>query len=398
MRCAWVLLWTACTATGSKDMVDTDTHTDTDTDVGETDVVDSEVSDPYPLSFGDWKFKRNPCTADVITFDEQGQGWLGCGVEEGGETGLFTTSDGGISWARPVTSPGSVLDSVRLVQTFEDDVVGDLYALALGDGGHVRRLASLEAPYVVTEELPEGVEAWTQHSWDIVHVGFSGVGLALTEQGDLALRRDRDRPWEDSSGWARPGDRIHGVELDRAVVLAIGADALDQPTVFYNPDIMTPDGVPPFGPLLLQRLSLSDDAGPLVAVAERGGVYLVAGHRLSDGMPRIWRAELSVRTIDDWEEFDLSSAVAGREAVVRAVCMSDDVYIVAGAWADSDEAMAIRSLDRGQSWTDMSPEGMPSMRYCQAGGDGGAQLLVLAGEGGVFGMHDPDDLWPVPGL
>ncbi len=394
----------SCVAPEAPETADSSSAEETDREADDTDdtelvvVVDTGIAPGELEVIGDWKLKSHRCSrlgSDSLTHDEAFYSWLGCGGD-GASAGLWTSLSRGAIWEKAVTVPEHYFDEVMVLDSVKDDASAEVYLVGEGPLGRVHRIAQGDQPNAVHAEFPRTDEPWTWFVPSRIRVGSLGLAIAFVPDGPMAFRRGYEAVWEDGAGWLAAGQVVSDLVASSDVWVGAGTDELSRPVVHVNDDVRTPSGFPDDGLPVFTPLVLSEDEGPLQAVDVRDGRFYVAGRRRSDGMPRMWSSGEDVRANSDWTELDLTAALQGRAGSFRGLCLRGEVVVGVGAW-EGGGAMVLRSPDRGVTWDDISPAGKPSVRLCRVGGGGVGTVVIIAGDAGLYGLHDPDDVWDPTG-
>ncbi|HMV66167.1 MAG TPA: hypothetical protein PKA64_04910 [Myxococcota bacterium] len=350
---------------------------------------DSDVGDsPDTLDPGTaWVWSSHPCAGnrtDAMLVHPNGSIWVGCGTTTEGN-GLYVSGDGGLTWDPPGTSPDDYFRAFR-VDDLSLATDGLLYVAGeyTGNGARVDDAVVALDPRSDPSLLPTIFEVGDQ-TWNSFSVGTfrrltSGFAVAesLTGTGVVWRASDAD-PWQDGYGWWPAGDSFQILDMEIAGdrLVACGSTIAQPPHVFVQDD--QPG-------LHLTPVQLADFDGEMWdIVADDQGVWVGGVDQDADeGVAFVSGADL----LDPgaWLRIDLGELLPGESTWIEGLCRRGDAWAIVGRYSQRGDALALWSDDAGESWTEISPEGVGALSVCHIGSDG---RMVATGAEGAIGWFDP---------
>lgn len=328
-----------------------------------------------------WEFSAHPCVGnrtDALLAESDDQLWVGCGSTTVGY-GLFTSTDGGLSWAPATTKPASALEGFRVssIQRADD---GLLYVGGI-DTNSSKRVVALEADGTVID-----VFSSTNQVWSSFHVGTfrrTPSGLAVAESltgAGVAVRTDDDAAWEDGTGWWTAGESVQILDmvLDGDDLYACGS------TISQPPQVFLPAGGPGFR---MDPVVLGDGrTGELWGLDVHEGAVVAAGVDQGADVGLVFTSGPDPARAADFAMLDVSELVGDESTWMRGACRRGDEVWAVGEYSRTGDGLILRSTDGGASWEDVTPTdeaALPAMHRCQVTDEG---PTVLAGAEGVVAV------------
>jgi hypothetical protein len=387
-------------ATGCEFIEIADDTVDTDTDVVPGPLDPTEIDpggdptqpievDPLTTDASGWTWGRHPCVGhrtDTMVRDANDRYWIGCGSTAEGN-GLFYSDDEGQTWLTPVTEPAAYFDRYR-VNDLWIAPSGLLYAAGRNTGIDARNRDGIVAvsttlsPTPVDTVFEIGDEIWNSFPVGTYRADADGVEVAESLTGIDLMIREPGGPWENGVPWTPSGEgfQLLDMEVHDGDLYGCGSTINQPPTVF----VPIPEATIPF---VLQDVPLAssftgelwdlvvDDRGVLaVGVDQDADVGILV---MSDGGDPQDPSSYSGIRLDSW--FSQATWLQG-------VCRRGDEIVAVGRYSRTDNALALRSTDGGQSWEDITPDDTPALYVCEIREDG---RLVVTGAEGVFGVRTP---------
>lgn len=344
-----------------------------------------------------WTAHNHPCPGgnrtDDLHRDVDGTLWVGCGTNASGY-GLFRSSDGGVTWSAPATTPADYFNQYRVLSISRGHD-GALYAAGTnaqtGNNDMVVRVATGGTePFAVTptltgvaqlgysflvgtyRELSDGrALAESQNGTDILYRSGPGIGATATD-------------WQAVDGFPQIADLVvHGDGF-----YASGSRNVEPPRVFLPP---TTPGGQPYQFVTLDLQPPSGWQGELWGLAVNARRLVAAGVNQDDNRGRIFVSGADPYAAAAYTEFNLSTITGDNFSWARGVCMKRDRIVVVGERQPLGGATgrAVISDDGGASFSNITPPGVAgSISRCVIEPDGS---VVVAGAGGYIGIRqDPD--------
>ena len=349
-------------------------------DGGSDDGVTDDGSDG---TAGGWAVGSHPCDSrtDAVWFDSSDVGFLGCGNATSGE-GLFTTTDGGITWTDVVTDPVAWFDAFRVNDLFRG-ADGVLYAAGGGGGLGVVSIADDGTLGDVWAPGATIGRSFTVGQFRVASDGYavvsSNTGVDTMSRIDGSVGPD---DWiEEGGNWATDGGSHGMLSLDvyNDEFYACGSRIIEPPKVFL------PAAAPTGTGLELDVVELSSGAfgweGELWAIdVDEGGI--VAGGLDEDlhfGHVFTIDHASDASNPDNWSDFNLADVYPDDSTTIRGVCRNDDHVVAAGSFSVRADGIVFESMDGGATWTEITPDEPPPMLWnCWVHKDGG---IVVTGAG-----------------
>ncbi len=347
-----------------------------------------------PESVAPWTVSSHPCMGnrtDGFLFDDPWTGFVGCGSTPDG-TGVYGTTDGGLSWSPVVADADSFLDTFRVMHLSRRPS-GQLALAGIHAGGDHRVVAldTRASPPVLEELFAASGESWRGFTAGSYAELPSGLAVAEPLTGNnVAFRMDSSEPWQSGYGWWNEGGHQEQQILDLAAhgdgMYGCGSTVAQPPVVFLPPHepgrfgfevVSLATGVDSYRGELW---SLDVDAAGIVV----GGVNQDAGA----GMVYVSGADLYQG--EAWRALDASTVVLDPEEPtwIRGVCRAGADLVAVGEYSRLGEGLVLRSRDNGFSWRDETAglgTNVPALQRCQVFSDG---TVVVAGAEGFFARHE----------
>ncbi len=346
---------------------------------------------------GTWSSLSHPCPGgnrtDDLHRDVDGTLWVGCGTNAVGY-GLFRSSDGGVTWSAPTTTPADYFEEFRVLSITRGHD-GALYAAGTnaqpGNTDMVVRVAtSGSEPFTVTPTLTA-----------VAQLGFSflvgsyrelsdGRALAESENGTDLLYRSGPGIGATATLWQRIEDLPQMIDLvvhDDAFY-ACGSRIVEPPRVFLP---STTPGAPAHAFSTLNLQPPNGWEGELWGLTVNARRLVAVGVNQDENRGRIFVSGADPYVGAGYTEFNLSTITGDNFSWARGVCMKNDRIVVVGERQPLSSATArvVISNDGGASFSNISPAGVGgTINRCVIEPDG---TIVVAGAGGYIGVRqDPD--------
>ncbi len=331
------------------------------------------------LLFGGWSVSSHPCVGnrtDALWFDDARTGWVGCGTTTSGY-GLFTTADGGRTWAEPSTEPGGYFSGFR-VGTISRSADGLLYVGGSGSGVRVAAIDTTRSPAQVTPVLENMGQTWNSFQVGSFRRAADGRALAESLTGvDVAWRASDTAAWQNGYGWWQPEPAVQILDMVEFEGRFYGAGS----TISQPPFVMLPEdesGGVGMVPHVLDTRVMGEMWG--IAV-DQGGIAL-GGVNQGSAVGVVFTTPGDGADPDAWQRTDVANVVTETGSTwVRGVCRSGPRIVAVGEYSRASTGLVIESLDGGQSWSDRTPAGSPSLHKCVLLPDG---TVAVAGADGYF--------------
>ena len=349
-------------------------------------------ADTTPIS-GTWvRLGNHPCTqyrVNTAVVEDDGQRlWVGCGQGATG-FGLFTSSDGGATWASPAVDPAFYFDIFR-VWTLQRSADGLLYVGGVGTGlsARVVSLDTTQDPPVVATVHNAGTLSGTAFTVGAFVRTANGTALASSGTGFGLLARAADEddfevvdePMTDGSNHQFLSLRVDRSDLRGNDIYGTGS-TIAAPHIVMVPALEPPeDAIVSFDAVeftttgTLWDSAVEDGHVVAVGVEENAnyGIAWVSGEDLRD--PTTW-TRIDARTV---------TGVSDRTTRFYGACRNGATIVAVGDYSQRSEALAIRSTDNGVTWEDITPPDAPILGACHVANDGTVRVLGGSGYTGVL--------------
>ncbi len=385
------LALTACSDPDDDPNQDTDLNQETDLN------QDTDLNQP---SLQGWTILTHPCAGhrtDALHCDDHLTCFVGCGTTTQGAQGLYQTTDGGETWARPSTNPPDVLNAAR-VNDISRSSDGLLYIA--GELTGPTRVASLAPNGDLEIVWDRGTTTDFSFTAGQFRRSDTGRAIANSQTGvDLVYRSSDLDDWESGRGFWSDGDDDdvpQGVQFLRLQTLGddfygVGSTISQPPMVFlpkwtgddfdFHILPLAADGLGAFTGELWD-LSVTEDFLLAGGVNQSQNLGVLFIHPMGSGDPT---------TTDAWNLFDVGHLFPEHTTWIQGVCQANGVLYAVGRESSQSWGFVLRSDDGGESFTDISPyaDGATASELsdayrCHATESG----VIVAGADGMFAVFD----------
>ena len=395
---------TSCDSGGAGDSGEADADTDTDTDTDTDSDVDTDAD-----ADGTFSVTYHPCTGnrtDALWVDDQSTAFVGCGTTTTG-TGLFTTSDGGDTWAPfSEASAGTAFFEAFRVDHLWRNPEDDLLYVSGNHTSDDYRVVSLDEGMNVGEVWSNGPTydySFTAGSY----AAAGGVRIAESLTGNGLVVSVGGADWKSAYGWwntaGHPGLQILDMAVADGSIVGVGS-TIAYPPVVYLPartwDFASSASSDEYVSDMWEVVQLADGfdefGGELWDIATDGdGAISVAGVNQDAGQGMVYSVgsnwDLVGYDSDNWITFNVATLLGTDHPTwTRGVCRSGQDVVAVGEYSSLGDGFILTSGDGGASFTDRTEEvlaslpgsaGLGPVHRCQIFDDGS---FFVAGADGVF--------------
>lgn len=324
------------------------------------------------------ELNAHPCSeyrVNAMLAEDDGETlWIGCGEGTTG-FGIFMTSDGGASWSAPATEPAEYFDTFRVlsVQRAAD---GLLYVAGTQttNADRVVALDTTSTPYSVDVIWEPGTTVDESFTVGTFRRNSEGRAVAESLTGNGMVSRDSDEASfaavaeQMSDGVSR---QVLDMQLFEDEFYGTGSTIAQPHAVFLPPSTDS---------LALFEALEFDTSGELWGLAIDDSGLAAAGVEQSTNTGIVYFSGDDLYSEEDWTRIDASTVATGTGATrFYGVCRRGDTIAAVGDYSQRSDALIILSLDGGETWSEISPEGGPIIDECYVTEDG--SLLVVGGAG-----------------
>lgn len=312
-----------------------------------------------PLTASGWQVSDHPCVGnrtDALLVDD-GQLYAGCGTTAEG-TGLFESSDGGVSW-----SEVGGLEAFRVSSLQASG--GTVYVGGI-DTQDSDRVLGLKGGAL------EPVFVTTGHVFDSFHVGTfrrqpNGRAFAESLTGTGIVWRDDDgADWQDGAGWGPGSDpQILDLEIHAGELYGCG-DRITEPPKIYLPA----SG----GGVALEVVEVASFGGELWDLDVDAGGIVAGGVNQDDAVGVVFWAGHD----EDFARFDVPDDEA---TWIHGVCRGAGRMVAVGSYSRRSGGILWFSDDAGDTWTEAAPPDSPDLHRCDV--DASGSVTVAGADGFV---------------
>ncbi|MBN2800627.1 MAG: hypothetical protein JXX28_15905 [Deltaproteobacteria bacterium] len=354
---------------------------------------------------GPWFMSAHPCVGnrtDVMWFDDEYTGFVGCGSTTSGY-GMYETRDGGATWAATPASPG-VLASMRVdsISRASDDL---LYIGGTGDNG-IRVITLDDSSDAVGEfylKPSSGAQSWQTYQVGTFRITDTGraVSESLTGSDVMYWSSPSATPvngygWWNAAGVEGSGAQILDLEIYGDRFYGVGSTISQPPYFFYEPA----GGMGSEFKMEAIKLSgsgLNAFIGEVWDIAiDSAGDMILSGVNESTNTGVLWYNEGDPTVASSWVMYDITPIVPDfptNRTRFYGGCREGDLMVAVGDWSQEEEALAVVSTDGGASWNLYGPPGTGAdtvgpLSKCQIFGE----YVYITGADGFFGVLDTTGL------
>ncbi|MEQ1501544.1 MAG: hypothetical protein ABMB14_04905 [Myxococcota bacterium] len=386
--CDWLDPSSDGKSTGDTGAGPSDADADADADADSDADADTDSDADTDTDAGGWTFSAHPCVGnrtDALWADDQDTLWVGCGTTATGY-GLFRSTDGGLGWTSPDTSPSGFFDAMR-VDSVSRSSDGLLYVAGIHGAEQVVSVDTSVEPYVVSEVFTSTSQVWNTFQVGSFRRAPSGLAVAESLNGyGLAIRPGDAAPFEDAYGAAGSHQILDLVEYDGSFY-GVGSTISEPPIVFLPP----PGGHDPAESFALVPVELVSGVsafdGELWGIAVDAGGIAVAGVNQDADVGYVFVSGADPTQASTWSALDVSSVVGDEPTWMRGICRSGATIVAVGEYSRRAEGLILRSDDGGGSFTDVTPSdevAVPPLHECVVFDDGD---LIVTGADGFVGSY-----------
>lgn len=345
-----------------------------------------------------WTLYEHPCAGnrtDALHCDDAQTCFVGCGTTTTGNQGMYQTTDGGATWARPTTNPANVLDTARVndisrsadgLLYIAGEITGPTRVISMDDAGNLEIV--WDAGTHIDFSFTAGSFRRAANGWAIAE-SLTGVGLVYRE-GDSA-------EWETGYGFWSDGDddddsfgiQILALQDHGDEIFGVGSTISQPPTVLlpkwtagdfdFHIVQLAASGLGAFNGELW-GIDVDDDGIVAGGVNQAANTGVIFTHAPGDG---------DATEPGNWSMFNVGTLFPDQTTWVQGVCRGNGTIYAVGRESSEEWGFVLRSTDGGATFEDISPyddgatESNLSDAYrCQVTGDG----VIVAGAGGQFAV------------
>lgn len=349
--------------------------------------IDNQVVDPgdeNPPS-NTWTPLSQPCggtKTNAFWFDDRDNGFIGCGENASG-TGLFVTTDGGLTWDEELLFQQIRINDVTRVN-------GTLYATGTDTSGGPEGFTIDESG---ANRMPVGI--YSAGNSAFTSVG-QGENIAVTDDGQIfidsltgtqtAYRDTGEANFTELNFFITGGtsEQVSRVIAFNNRFWAVGS-LINQPGTVYYPT-PSPTNKYEMTKLELQPSNQDGELHDIYLWSETSG--LVCGFDQSQRFPLIYSLDGDASDINSWKKINLSDSNINFQGGAWKMSVVGDVVVMVGQTFPDNHGFVVFSADRGLTWTDISPR--------DENGDFAANLMTnvwLFADGTILAAGESGELW-----
>ena len=353
---------------------------------------------------GTWTLSTHPCPGgnrtDALQMDNDGRLWVGCGTAAEGK-GLFTSVNGGASWAAANVTPAASFTGFR-VNSISRGHDGALYVAGInttpGSNQMVVRVNTSVVPSPVTLVLAPGGTAGTQFPVGNYRELPNGSAIAEHLNGNAMLYRPNPSTGTSANSWTASNsvDQIIDMTLDQSRTHLVGGGSrINAPPRIFLPPTTTGTAANQFVSFTLPTATNWD--GEIWGVASSSkGVYAV-GIDQDTNTGKIFVNTTNPYAPSAYVELSFPTLInpgPGTGTWARGVCANGNTVMVVGERQPlgNGRGIVLLSSNAGQTFTDVTPVGVSaSVSKCALLSEAGD--IVVVGSAGFVGVLSGDGIF-----
>ncbi|HRW55804.1 MAG TPA: hypothetical protein P5081_23275, partial [Phycisphaerae bacterium] len=288
--------------------------------------------------------------SNAMWFDDRDNGFIGCGENASG-TGLFVTTDGGVTWNEEL-----LFQQIR-VNDVTRTADGTLYATGTDTSGGPEAFMIDESG---ANRQPIGIYSASNSAFTAVG---QGENIAVTSDGQIfidsltgtqaAYRNVGEANFTELNFFITGGvsEQVSRVVAFNNRFWAVGS-VINQPGKVYYP---TPGATDAYEMTKLE-LQPSNQDGELHDIylwSETSA--LVCGFDQSQRFPLIYSLNGDASDINNWTKINLFDSGINYQGGAWKMSVIGDVVVMVGQTFPNNHGFVVFSADRGLTWTDISP-------------------------------------------
>ena len=353
---------------------------------GDSGDVDSGAP-AVPTGEPGWVVSAYGCSenrTDAFTWEDDRTAYAGCGQGAVG-TGLYISTDGGVTWGTPTTDPPGLLDSWRVLDVRRHgdgllyvsgaDTASSDAVIALDTSGPAWTLA--QTVFTRTDQLG--------FSFQVANFLRDDSGRAFGESltgTDVIYRTSDDAEWSSiGSGWAEDGGGYQILSMDQRGEQFYGSGS----TIAENPKVFLPGAAADSLAVVTLTTHWTGEMWGMDAVSDSrvvvGGVDQVANVGV------VFTSQSDPSDAGDYVQYRVDTLIPG-SSWIRDVCGKGSIVAAVGERQplSTGTGIVLYSTDGGNSFTEVTDAAITanSVSRCTFLSDG---RLAVAGAGGYVGVY-----------
>lgn len=326
---------------------------------------------------------------DGLWFDDEANGFHGCGQNASNGEGLWSTSNGGQTWSQAQTEADTWFSNMRVNHIYRDPTTDLLYVSGIREGGN--RVVGMARNGTLSEVWNNGTTvdySFTAGSYARNSSGVqvaesltgSGIVVQTTASGWDATYSDTDS-WGSAYGWWNHASDESGLDwstgaqvLDMVVVddhIIGSGSTINQPPAIYLPPRtwdFAKDGdgdedayVEQMWEIVPLTTDFQDYKGECWSVDGNEDGLVIGCTNQDDDAGMVYTIGSDWKTTgydsDNWTSTNTSSIIGGDSNWTRAVCRGqDNLVAAAGDLTSVEDGWLLVSTDGGANWTDYTDQ------------------------------------------
>lgn len=357
------------------------TDNQNENDNGGNEVAD--IDDQNPPS-NTWSKLTQPCggtKTNAMWFDDRNNGFIGCGENASG-TGLFVTTDGGLTWNEELLFQNIRINDIRRAD-------GVLYATGTDTSGGPEAFTIDESG---ANRMPVGIYSASNSAFTAVG---QGENIAVTADGQLfidsltgtqtAYRDTGEANFTELTSFITGGinEQVSRVIAFNNRFWAVGSVINMPGTVYYPP--ASPATKYEMSKIELQPSNQDGELHDIYLWSETSG--LVCGFDQSQRFPLIYSLDGDPSDANSWTKINLIDSGINYQGGAWKMSVIGDVVVMVGQTFPNNHGFVVFSADRGLTWTDISP---------MQDGDFAANLMTnvwLFSDGTILAAAESSEMW-----